>query len=540
MGNHVDATDSGRYDYLIVGAGTSGSVVAAGLAERSGGTVAVFEAGRSDRRPEVKTPGRFGELFATEHDWNYVTADQRHLGGRRLVWPRGRILGGSASINAQMWVRGHRADYDEWGQQCPGWSFADVEPYFRRAERRQGSNHDGLYGTDGPQWVTDLRDQNPLTGAFLSACAESGLRELPELNTPDNTGFAPTVVTQRRGRRWSVVDGYLRPARRHTGLHVVTDAHVRRVLLAEQRAVGVEYQDGTGAVRRAMARREVVLCAGTIGSPHLLMLSGIGDPEQLAAAGVGAVHPLSGVGRNLRDHPSIGLYQATAEPVSLLHARTLPNLLRYHVLGRGPLSSNAGEAVAFIGSGPGLAAPDLELLWAPIPRSFRDVSDDDAHGITIDVILLRPDSHGRVALVDADPTVSPMVDPDYLRQESDTRRLVTGLRFAERLCATDALAARLAGPMSPYPGPVDDQAAEDYVRRHLLTLYHPIGTCRMGTDEEAVVDPTLRVRGIDGLRVVDASVLPVMPRGHTMAPAVMLAERAVDLITERARVPESA
>jgi choline dehydrogenase len=538
VGKHARDAVGATYDYVIVGAGTSGSVVATRLAERSGCSVAVFEAGLSDRRPEVRMPGRFGELFGTEHDWNYVTSDQAHLGGRRLGWPRGRIVGGSASINAQMWVRGHRADYDEWGEECPGWSFADVEPYFRRAERRRGSNHDGVYGTDGPQRIADLRHQNPLTAAFLKACAESGLRRLPELNTADNAGFGPTVVTQRRGRRWSVVDGYLRPARRHAGLRLVTGALVRRVLLAGRRAVGIEYQDRAGVVRTVLARREVVLCAGAVGSPHLLMVSGIGDSDELRAAGVAAVHHLPGVGRNLQDHPAIGLYRATARPVSLLHARTVPNLLRYHLFGRGPLSSNAGEAVAFIGSSPDPAAPDLELLWAPIPRSFRNVSDDDAHGITIDVILLRPDSHGTVTLVDADPTVAPMVDPNYLARESDVRRLVAGLRFAERLCATDALAGQLAGPMSPYPGPTDDRAAEDYVRQHLLTLYHPVGTCRMGTDSAAVVDPRLRVRGIDGLRVVDASVLPRLTRGHTMAPAVMLGERAADLIGEQAdRVP---
>jgi len=433
-----------------------------------------------------------------------------------------------------MWIRGHRADYDEWGEQCPGWSFADVEPYFRRAEGRQGSNTDGVYGTEGPQRVADLRHRNVLTGAFLAACAEIGLPRLPELNTPDNAGFAPTVVTQRHGRRWSVVDGYLRPALRLPGLRVVTGARVRRVLLDGPRATGVEFTDRRGVLRRASARREVVLCAGAIGSPQLLLRSGIGDPDQLTAAGVPVAHRLPGVGRNLQDHPSIGLYRETTEPVSMLDIGTWPNLLRYHLLRRGPLTSNVGEAVAFVHSDPALAAPDLELLWAPIPRSYRGVSADDTHGVTIDVILLRPESRGMVLLTDADPAAPPTIDPDYLSCPADARRLVAGLRIAERLCATEALAGRLAGPMAPYPGPVDDQRAADYLRDNLLTLYHPVGTCRMGPDPGAVVDPELRVRGLTGLRVADASVIPALPRGHTMAPAVMLGERAADLITAAA------
>lgn len=522
--------DGGTYDYVVVGAGASGSVLAARLAERPGVTVAVFEAGGSDRRQAVRMPGRFGELFGTEHDWNYVTSGQRSLGGRQVGWPRGRILGGSASINAQMWLRGHRADYDEWGDQCPGWSFDDVEPYFRRAERRDGSNHGNVYGTSGPQWVSDLRHRNVLTDAFLEACAEAGLRPLPELNTPDNAGFGPTVVTQRWGRRWSVVDGYLRPARRRAGLRVVTGAHVSRVVLDGARAVGIEYRDSAGVRHAVTARREVVLSAGAVGSPHLLMLSGIGDPDHLAEVGVAPTHALPGVGRNLMDHASIGLYRATTEPVSLLSSRTPRNLLCYRLLRRGPLTSNVGEAVAFVTSRPDLAVPDLELLWAPVPRSYRGVSADDTHGVTVDVILLRPDSRGTITLADPRPTVAPVIDPNYLYSESDVARLVAGLRLAERLCATDALAPHLARPMEPYPGPADDRRTAEYVRRHLLTLYHPVGTCRMGVDDEAVVDPRLRVRGLAGLRVVDASVLPNLIRGHTLAPAVMLGERAADLI----------
>jgi choline dehydrogenase len=520
---------SETYDYVVVGAGAAGCVLGARLSEERDASVVVLEAGGTDRLLEVQMPGGFSRLIGTEHDWNYTTSAQPGLGGRRLTWPRGKLLGGSASINAQMWVRGHRADYDEWGADCPGWSFADVEPYFRRAERRHGSNNDGVYGTDGPQWISELRHHNEMTADFLAACAELGLPRLPELNSHDNAGYAPVAVTQRRGRRWSVVDGYLRPARRRVHFNHILDARVQRILFSGKEATGVVYLAADGTVHRLTARREVILCAGAVGSPELLLRSGVGDPDQLAAVGIEPVHALPGVGTNLRDHPSIGVYWNTSEPNSLASAWSTGNVLRYRLLRRGPLTSNVGEAVAFISSGPGLSAPDLELLWAPTARSHRTAGPVH-HGVTVDVILLRPDSRGTVTLADADPESPPVIDPGYLTAPADLTRLVAGLRFAERLFDTDALGRRVATPMDPYQGTMDDRAAAEYVRQQLLTLYHPVGTCRMGTDAEAVVDTELRVRGLDGLRVADASVLPLLNRGHTLAPTVMLAERAADLI----------
>ncbi|HJY45259.1 MAG TPA: GMC family oxidoreductase N-terminal domain-containing protein [Propionibacteriaceae bacterium] len=529
---------AGSYHYVIVGAGPAGCVLANRLSADPACRVLLLEAGGSDRKREIRIPAAFTKLFQTSYDWNYRTAKQPQLSNREIYWPRGKTLGGSTSIHGQAWTRGHRADYDGWAGSCPGWSYEEVVPYFRRAEHRVGSNAGGVYGTAGPQYISELRDPNPTAVAFLAACAELGLRRLGELNEPDNTGYAPTPVTQRRGLRHNAAAAYLRPVRRRRNLTVLTGAYAQRILLDGSGATGVQYRDAAGTTQRVTASREVILSAGAVNSPQLLMLSGIGAADQLRVAGVQPRHELAGVGANLQDHPSCAVIVHCPKPVTLFAADSPTQLARFLLLRRGLLTSSVNEAIAFVRSDPALAAPDLGLILLPVPVLGEGLTPPTAHGFTIGVELLQPDSHGTIRLASADPAEPPVIDPGYLTAESDLHGLRAGLRIAERLCDTAALRPYVGAPMAPWPGKVDDATLATYLREHVQTTYHPVGTCRMGTDDAAVVDPELRVRGLDRLRVVDASVMPRIIRGHTHAPTVMIAERAADLIRTNWHEPE--
>ncbi|MEV4075826.1 GMC family oxidoreductase [Nonomuraea fuscirosea] len=509
-----------EYDYVIVGAGSAGCVLAARLSEDPAVSVALVEAGGKDDKLEIRMPAGFAKLFKTEYDWDFTTAKQGEMSGRELYWPRGRVLGGSSSLNAQMYVRGCQLDYDQWD--IPGWAYDDVLPYFTRAERRVGSNEGGVYGTDGPVYVSELRSPNVTTAAFLQACAELGMTRLSELNGRSNEGYCPTPVTQNRGRRWSSADAYLRPAASRPNLTVLTGAAVDRVTFDGRRATGIEYGGGT----QVRARREVVLAAGAIGSPYLLMRSGVGAADELRDAGVPLVHELPEVGKNLQDHLSSGVFVECTRPVTLTGAESIGNLLRYLVTRSGMLTTNVGEAVAFIRTSDGEPAPDIELIFAPGPFIDHGLTPPSGHGLTVGVVLLQPESRGRVGLNGADV----VIDPAYLGAEADVRRLVAGLKTAKRVFATEAMKPFAGGPMAPYWAPETDEELARWVRERGETLYHPVGTCRMGTDDGSVVDPALRVRGVEGLRVVDASVMPTLNRGHTHAPAVMIGEKGADLI----------
>ncbi len=525
-----------EYDYIVVGAGSAGCVLAARLSEDPTVRVALVESGGRDRKTEIRIPAAFPKLFKTAYDWDFSTAKQPELGGRELYWPRGHTLGGCSSINAMMWVRGHRDDYDAWGEAAgPEWSHDEFVRYFRRAERWTGGAADpagaSVYGTEGPLSISPPRDPNRTTAAFLDACRAAGLQELAELNVPDPSGFAPTPVNQRGGRRWSTADGYLRPAGRRRNLDVITDARVRRLAFEGTRVTGVVADAG----KVLSARREVILSAGAIGSPHLLMLSGIGDPEHLRETGIDVRAASPDVGRHLQDHLSTAVTMRCPLPVTLTGADTLANVGRFLLSGRGPLTSNVGEAVAFVRSTPELAAPDVELIYAPVPFVKHGLTPPDEHGVTIGVILLQPASEGRITLTDTNVSTAPHIDPAYLTDATDLRRLIAGVRQAEALFADRAFAPYTAGPMAPYPGEVDDEELGQAIRESSETLYHPVGTCRMGTDDASVTDPRLRVRGVEGLRVVDASVMPRITRGHTQAPTVAIAEKAAELIREDAR-----
>ena len=507
------------HDVVIVGGGTAGCVLASRLTENPDISVLLVEAGPRSRKLEVRIPAAFSKLYRSTVDWGDVTTPQPALDGREVVFPRGRMLGGSSAMNAMMVLRGRRSDYDGWAAAgCTGWGWQDVEPAFARSAR-------------GAFPLAELPDRHVLAEAFVHSAQAAGIPLALDLNGEENDGVGFVPVSQRRGRRFSVLDGYYTPARRRPNLTVATGVLATRVLVEDGRAVGVEL--GTGdAADEARCAREVVLCAGAIGTPHLLQLSGIGPREPLEAAGVDVVLERPGVGANLLDHLANGLLIRTKGVETLASAESLPNLVRWALRGRGPLTSNLGEAVAFVRSRPGLGEPDLELLLAPVLFEKEGLEAPSEHGLTLAVVLLAPRSTGTVLLGSADPREPPAIDPRYLTDSEgeDEATLLRGLRLARRVLAQEPLTAFVDGEILPGA----DARTDDELRAHLRalsqTLYHPAGTCRMGSDDAAVVDPQLRVRGIDGLRIADASVMPKLPHGHTNWPTVMIAERASDLV----------
>ena len=503
------------HDVAIVGAGTAGCVLASRLTENPDVSVLLVEAGTRSRKLEVKIPAAFSKLYRTDVDWGDSTTPQAALDGREVVFPRGRMLGGSAAMNAMMVLRGCRDDYDAWARAgCTGWSWAEVEPAFARST------------ASGAFPLADQRDRSALADAFVHAAHAIGIPPAPDLNGERNEGAGFVPVSQRRGRRFSVVDGYLAPARRRPNLTLVTGAQVARIRIESRRAVGVTVgEDDYDA-------REVVLCAGAIGSPHLLQLSGVGPREALEAVGVEVVLDHPSVGANLVDHLANGLLVRTKGVETLATAESLPNLVRWALLGRGPLTSNLGEAVAFVRSRPDLPAPDIELLLAPVLFEDEGLTPPSEHGLTLAVVLLRPRSVGTVSLRSADPATAPAIDPRYLTdpEGEDASTLLRGLRLARRVLAQEPLASFVDGEILPGEEARSDDELLAHIRALSQTLYHPAGTCRMGSDAGSVVDPQLRVRGISGVRVADASVIPTLPRGHTNWPTVMIAERAADLV----------
>jgi choline dehydrogenase len=509
------------HDVVIVGGGTAGCVLASRLTENPDVSVLLLEAGLRSRRLEVRIPAAFSKLYRTEVDWGDSTTPQAELDGREVVFPRGRMLGGTAAMNAMMVLRGRPADYDAWAAAgCPGWSWEDVEPVFARSA-----------GSAFP--LVDLPERHVLAEAFVHSAQAVGIPFTADLNGEDGEGVGFVPVSQRRGRRFSVLDGYYAPARRRPNLTVVTDAQATRVLVEDGRAVGVEFRTGDER-EEARCAREIVLCAGAIGTPHLLQLSGIGPREPLEAAGIPVEHERPAVGANLRDHLANGLLVRTKGVETLASAESLANLARWALLGRGPLTSNLGEAVAFVRSRPGLTLPDVELLLAPVLFEKEGLEPPSEHGLTLAVVLLTPRSVGSVLVRSADPFEPPAIDPRYLTdpEGEDAATLLRGLRLARRVLAQEPLASYVDGEILPGAEARTDDELRAHLRALSQTLYHPAGTCRMGSNGDAVVDPSLRLRGIDGLRVADASVMPFLPRGHTNWPTVMIAERASELLAQ--------
>jgi choline dehydrogenase len=516
-------------DYIVVGAGSAGCVLAARLSEDPATRVLLLEAGQPDKKQEIRIPAAFSKLFHTSFDWDYYTVPQRHLYDRVLFWPRGKTLGGTSSLNAMMWVRGIGADYDEWaklGNQ--GWSYEEVLPYFMRAEDTERHDPEHL-GRGGPMTISDQRDPNPATFLFVEACQRAGIPRNPNANVGTNEGVDLTQVSQLRGMRRSTADGYLRPAMARANLVARTGVHATRVLLENGRAVGVEFVE-SGQVVTASAGSEVILAGGTINSPQLLMLSGIGPADQLTAVGVEPIVDLPGVGRNLLDHLAAGAIRFTTRTDSMVTAETLRELAKFVTRRRGMLTSSVAEAHAFVKSEPARDWPDLEILFAPVPFLDHGGTKPPGHGYTIAAVLLQPASSGSISLASSDPTAAPRIDPNYLSEPEDLEVLVIGVERAMEIFETSPLSAVTGGWIRPDRKPGSEAEVVAGIRKYSETLYHPIGTCRMGVDEMAVVDPELRVHGVAGLRVVDASIMPYLIRGHTNAPTIMIGEKAADLI----------
>ncbi len=521
-------------DYVVVGTGSAGAVVASRLSADPATEVVALEAGPSNNNKFIRIPAAFAKLFRSEYDWDYLTEPQKELDGREIYWPRGKVLGGSSSMNAMMWVRGFAADYDQWAAHAGAqWSFAEVLGYYRRIENVTAAWHfvnGDESGVTGPVHVSRQRSPRPLTAAFLAAARQCGFPAAqPNSRAPE--GFCETVVTQRRGARCSTADAYLKPALGRKNLTVLTGATATRVVFDGARAVGVEFErDGQPWV--ATARREVVLCGGAINSPQLLMLSGIGDREHLAEHGIDTLHHSPEVGQNLLDHLVAGLGFAVGDG-SLFAAEKPKELVNYLLRRRGMLSSNVGEAYGFLRSRPELQLPDIELIFAPAPFYDEALIPPEGHGIIIGPILVAPESRGQITLRSADPHAKPVIEPRYLSDPGgvDRAAMMEGLRICARLAEAPAL-KDLLGPLARPRDctELDEATLERALATCAHTLYHPLGTCRMGSDEASVVDPQLRVRGVEGLRVADASVMPSTVRGHTHAPSVLIGEKAADLL----------
>ncbi len=517
------------FDYVIVGAGSAGCVLANRLSEDPHTRVLLLEAGGADRQREIHIPAAFPKLFKSSCDWAYFTEEQPALKNRRLFWPRGKVLGGCSSINAMVYIRGHRSDYDGWRDAgCEGWGYSDVLPYFRKSENNSRGASE-FHGASGPLEVCDLSWVNPLSRAFVDAAAECGLPRNRDFNAAGQDGAGMFQVTQRKGKRYGVAAAFLRPALRRPNLRVLINAYATRVLLDGTRASGVALiEDGKPHLVRA--EREVILSGGTINSPQLLMLSGIGPAAHLRNVGVPVAADIPGVGENLQDHLILPVAFICRKPVSLAAAESKRHVLRYLMFGTGPLSSNVAEAGGFTRLQQAVPAPDLQFHFGPVYYLDHGFTRPDGHGFTIGPTLIRPESRGWIRLRSNNPFDPPLIQPNYLGVESDVKLLVDGTKLARDIADARPFKKYRGGDYCPAASVRADTELAEYVREKVETVYHPVGTCRMGADAAAVVDPELRVRGIDGLRVVDGSVLPTITGGNTNAPIIMIAEKAADLI----------
>ncbi|CAM3424144.1 GMC family oxidoreductase [Isoptericola cucumis] len=524
------------HDYVVVGAGSAGAALAGRLSADPTVSVLLLEAGPRDTKTEIHVPAAFSKLFRSDVDWDYDTEPQEHLGGRRVFWPRGRVLGGSSSINAMMWVRGFPEDYDAWGEAAgASWSWAGLRPYFERVERVAPAvvrDNDDETWRGGTCHVNDQRSPSPHTQAYLKAAEQIGMPVVPG-NGRDQRGFSRTQVSQHGGSRFSTADAYLKPARKRANLTVVTDAQATRVVFDGRTATGVEYVQ-RGVTRTAHARREVVLSGGAVNTPQLLLLSGIGDHDELADLGIPVVAHSPEVGKNLRDH-LMAVLAIEADDGTLFGAEKPRQLVQYLARKRGLLTSNVGEAYGFVSSDPSVGLPDLELIFAPVGFIGEGLISHDGHALTLGAILVQPESTGTISLASADPLEKPLIDPRYLSdpEGKDRAALLAGLAVCEEMLVAPALRAVTKGTfVQPAGGEQLTRARRDEIALvdHAHTLYHPVGTARMGSDAGSVVDEELRVRGVSGLRVADASIMPTIIRGHTNAPSIVIGEKAADLL----------
>jgi choline dehydrogenase-like flavoprotein len=533
-----------EFDYVIVGAGTAGCVLARRLSEDPAVRVCLIEAGPRDTHPFIQVPALVGAAIGRKQlNWRFMTEPQPQLDNRRIPVPRGHVVGGSGSINGMAYFRGQPSEYDDWAAAGnAGWGWRDVLPYFMRSERNESYPDSPHHGQSGPINVRHIRKPNALNHSFLQAFA--ALREYPaceDFTGPHPEGYGLRQGTIRDGRRDSTAVAFLRPALARPNLTLLCDTQVTRLLIDRGTATGVQIRQragSAGAAQQLRARRETLLCAGAIQSPQILMLSGVGDAAELQRHGIPLQRHLPGVGGNYHDHMAVSVLMETSNTLSYgLSFRTAPralwNLVQYLGWRDGPLASNLFESTAFIRSHAAASRPDLQLVFQPARRNRGTFPLPLGHGYAISSVALHPQSRGRIRLASADPQAAPLLDPNLLAEPADIQPLLHGLKLARRLLASDAFRRFNAREVAPGPAINSDAELIAYVRRASHTVHHPVGTCRMGVDAAAVVDPELKVHGVTGLRVVDASIFPSVTGGNTNAPVVMVAEKAADMILGR-------
>jgi choline dehydrogenase len=525
-------------DYIIVGGGSAGCALANRLSENPAHKVVLLEAGGRSDGFMVKMPSGSYKLMANpQHDWMHVTEPDPSINDRKGMWNAGKMLGGGSAINGMVYIRGSRHDYDDWAAAgCTGWSWDEVLPYFTRGEDYQGPAA-GSHAHGGPLSVSPPRIKHPIAEAFIEACVESGLRRVEDYCAGDVDGAFVVLVTQRRGERWSAARGYLAQAERRPNMQVITDALVERVIIEDGRAVGVRFRQG-GEARELRARKEVALCAGSLMSPAILLRSGVGPAAELKALGIEVMVDAPEVGKNLQEHASfpfsrfvnLPTYNTMMSPMHLAG-----HMANYLLLRQGVMTTSPIHAMAFLRSRPDLEHPDVKLSLAPICSDIATRSMHKRAGVTVFANVSSPKSRGEIRLRSADPADKPVIDHRLLGHPDDVAALVSGMKQLEKIFETPALARHVTGRNIPPEPPKDDAEWEHHIRSLSNIGFHPVATCRMGADARSVVDPTLKVRGVAGLRVVDASIMPVMPSANTNAPAMMVGEKGADLIKADAR-----
>jgi len=535
----------GTYDYIVVGGGSAGCVLANRLSADASRRVLLLEAGGRDWNPWIHIPvGYFKTMHDPRTDWCFKTEPDKGLNGRRLDWPRGKVLGGSSSINGLLYIRGQKEDYDHWRQLGnAGWSYDDVLPYFKRAEDQE-RGPDDYHGSGGPLAVSDMRIRRALCDRFIEAAGELGIPASDDFNGARQEGAGYFQLTARNGRRCSTAVGYLKPARRRANLTVVTHAQTERVLFRGRRAVGVAYRR-KGRPAEARCRGEVILAAGAIGSPQILLLSGVGPGGQLQRFDIPVVHTLPGVGRNLQDHLQVRMVFKTRAPITMndqVHNPFRKALmgLEYLLLRRGPLTMGASQVCVFARSTPEAATPDIQFHLQPLSADKPGEGLHRFSAFTSSTCQLRPESRGVIELRSPFAQDYPAIHPNYLATVKDQQVTVAGMKMSRAIAATKTLAPLIAEEMTPGPQVASDEALLEAARNISQTIYHPVGTCKMGRDEAAVVDERLRVHGLEGLRVVDASIMPTLVSGNTNAPTIMIAEKASDMILADAKAWKAA